>query len=357
MQINFRNLQLARESRGLTQVELSASINGLNQGNLSKMEKGLTPIPESLLISIANTLDYPISFFEKESQPRELTTAFYRKYTSTPQKQLNVLECKTDIIRRALDELTDAIDIPYFDIPQISVSSDLTPVEIAKRIRLFCGVPKGPIDEIVKLMEAHGIVVVFLKDCPEKFSGVSMFTGKRFPIMFINEAHSNDRKRFTIAHELGHIVMHLHDETVYNKDMKDLDKEADLFSSEFCMPKDDCILDLMCLKYSALPVLKMYWKISKAAIVYKAKFLNQITDSQYKYLMVQLSKSGQRKNEHEQVSIDSPVILNTIYDLYRNELHYSEEDFSSLVGLYPKDIQSLLLYRPRPKVTFTIVKN
>lgn len=357
MQINYRNLQLARESRGLTQLELSSSIAGLNQGNLSKMEKGLIPIPESILNSIAYTLDYPISFFEKESQPRELTTAFYRKYTSTPQKQLNVLECKTDIVRRVLDELTEAVDIPVFDIPQICVNGDLTPIEIAKRIRLFCKIPKGPIDEIVKLMESHGIVVVFLKDCPEKFSGVSMFTGKQFPIMFINDAHSNDRKRFTIAHELGHIVMHLHDNTVYQKEMKDLDKEADLFSSEFCMPKDDCILDLMQLKYSHLPMLKMYWKISKAAIVYKAKILNQITESQYKYLMVQLSKTGQRKNEYEQVGIDNPTILNKIYDIYRKELNYSEEDFSSLVGLYAKDIHSLLLYRPRPKVTFRIVNN
>ena len=356
MQINYRNLQLARESRGLTQQELSASIVGLNQGNLSKMEKGLSPIPESILERIANTLEYPLCFFEKESQPRELTTAFYRKYTSTPQKQLNVLECKTDIVRRAFDELTDAVDIPLFDIPQISVRDGLTPSDIAKRVRLFCGIPKGPVDEIVKLMESHGIVVIFLKDCPEKFSGVSMFTGKRFPIMFINDAHSNDRKRFTIAHELGHIVMHLHDETVYQKDMKDLDKEADLFSSEFCMPKDDCLIDLMRLKYNDLPVLKMYWKISKAAIVYKAKSLNQITESQYKYIMVQLSKSGQRKNEHEQVSIDCPIIMNTIFDLYRNELHYSEDEFSSIVGLYPKDVYSLLLYKPRPKVTFTIVK-
>ncbi len=357
MQINYRNLQLARESRGLTQQELSNAISGLNQGNLSKMEKGLSPIPEAVLESIARTLDYPLSFFEKESQPRELTTAFYRKYTSTPQKQLNVLECRTDIIRRALDELTDAIDIPTFDIPQIALGDGLTPTEIAKRIRVFCGIPKGPVDEIVKLMESHGIVVIFLKDCPEKFSGVSMFTGKRFPIMFINDAHSNDRKRFTIAHELGHIVMHLNDKTVYQKEMKDLDKEADLFSSEFCMPEDDCLLDLMQLKYNNLPVLKMYWKISKAAIVYKAKSLHQITESQYKYLMVQLSKSGQRKSEYEQVSIDSPIIMNTIYDLYRNELHYSEEEFSSLVGLYPKDVNSWLLYRPRPKVTFKIVRN
>ena len=153
MQINYRNLQLARESRGLTQQELSNAISGLNQGNLSKMEKGLSPIPEAVLESIARTLDYPLSFFEKESQPRELTTAFYRKYTSTPQKQLNVLECRTDIIRRALDELTDAIDIPTFDIPQIALGDGLTPTEIAKRIRVFCGIPKGPVDEIVKLME------------------------------------------------------------------------------------------------------------------------------------------------------------------------------------------------------------
>ena len=58
------------------------------------------------------------------------------------------------------------------------------------------------------------------------------------PVIFINDDKSGDNKRFTIGHELGHLVMHLR-EDVYSMDEKDMDKEADAFSSEFNMPEQE----------------------------------------------------------------------------------------------------------------------
>ena len=54
-----------------------------------------------------------------------------------------------------------------------------------------------------------------------------MCTSKGLPIIFVNNNHSNDKKRFTIAHELGHLVMHLRNiQRVYSQDNKELDIEA-----------------------------------------------------------------------------------------------------------------------------------
>ena len=356
--INHRQVQLARESRGYTQKEMTECIEGLNQGNLSKMEKGIIPINENMLSKIATFLNYPISFFYKECQPRELNSFFYRKCATASQKQINILEAKQEIIRMSLDELTDSIEIPEYDIPNIPISESLTASEIARRIRIYLSINSGPVNNLVTLLESHGVTIMFFNDAPEKFSGVTMCTSKGLPIIFVNNNHSNDKKRFTIAHELGHLVMHLrNNQRVYSQDNKELDTEADHFASEFLMPAEECKLDLMGLKYHELPSLKYYWKISKAAIAYKAKELNRISASQYKYIMMQLSQTGQRKKEKEIIEIDTPTILNQVIDLHRKELGYTDEELSELLGLSNSDINNLLIYTNKKTPMFKIIKS
>ncbi len=354
--VNFRNLLLARESRGVTQKKMAEEIKNLNQGNLSKMEKGLLNIPDDILIQIAEYLDYPVSFFYKETQNREVNSFFYRKRVTISSRELTKLEAKFDLARMAIDELLDSVDIPEFTLPSLPLSGKLTPEDVAARIRLFLKFPKGPIDNLINVLERHGIIIIMLKDVPDKFFGVTMFTNKNQPIVFINDDLSNDCKRFTIGHELGHLAMHLRAPN-YEKDEKELDREADAFSSEFNMPSDECRCDLLRLRYYDLPTIKAYWKLSKSAICYKAKSLGMLSDSQYKYFMMQLSSSGQRKKESEYVDLDEPELLNKMIDVHLSELGYSMNELSDIVGLSSMDIDDILrtqnkddLVRPKLRV-------
>lgn len=352
--INYRNLLLARESRGITQKQMAEGIIGLHQGNLSKMEKGLLPVQEEILKQIAEYLDYPISFFYKESPKRGLNTFFYRKRVTISSKEITKLEAKFDLARIAIDELLSSVDIPEFTIPSIPVTEDLHPEEIANRIRIFLKLPKGPIDNLVNTLERKGVLIMMLNEVPENFFGVTMFTNKMQPIIFLNDNLSNDNKRFTIGHELGHLVMHLRFAT-YNEDERVLDKQADIFSSEFNMPWNDCKRDMINLRYHHLPSIKAYWKLSKAAICYKAKTMGVLGDSQYKYFMMQLSSSGQRKKEAEYVDLDCPVLLNKIIDVHLSDLGYSKQELSNLIGLSENDMDNWFLLkdnfvRPRLRI-------
>jgi Zn-dependent peptidase ImmA (M78 family) len=352
-EVNHRNLLLARESRGITQKTMAEAIEGLNQGNLSKMEKGVLPISEEMIGRVAKYLDYPVSFFYKESQSRKLNSFFYRKRVTMPNRELTMLEARFDTARIAIDELLDSVEIPEFDLPSISTFSGITPKEVARRTRLFLGIQKGPIENFVKTIERHGIIVVFLEDAPEKFFGVTMFTNKAVPVIFINGDKSGDNKRFTLGHELGHLVMHLR-EDVYSLDEKDMDKEADAFSSEFNMPEQECRGDLLNVKYKDLPTIKMYWKLSKAAICYKAKEMGMLGDSQYRYYMMQLSKSGQRKKETEYIDIDDPSLLRKIVKVHLEDLEYSKKELETLTGLSDNDLETILpqtqLVRPKIRI-------
>ena len=296
-EVNHRNLLLARESRGITQKTMAEAIEGLNQGNLSKMEKGVLPVSEEMIDRVAKYLDYPVSFFYKESQSRKLNSFFYRKRVTMPNRELTMLEARFDTARIAIDELLDSVEIPEFDLPSISTFSGITPKEVARRTRLFLGIQKG--------------------------------------------------------HELGHLVMHLR-EDVYSLDEKDMDKEADAFSSEFNMPEQECRGDLLNVKYKDLPTIKMYWKLSKAAICYKAKEMGMLGDSQYRYYMMQLSKSGQRKKETEYIDIDDPSLLRKIVKVHLEDLEYSKKELETLTGLSDNDLETILpqtkLVRPKIRI-------
>lgn len=341
-QVNFRNLLLARESRGYTQKDIVEHIKGLNQGNLSKMEKGLLSVPKETIALIAECLEYPQSFFYKKSQDRMVNSFFYRKRVTISSKEISMLEARFDIIRMAVDELLDSVDIPPYSIPTIRLTEEFTPSEIARRIRMFLGLHRGPIENLIESLEKKGIIILMLNGTPEKFFGVTMFTNKNQPIVFVNNELSNDAKRFTIGHELGHLVMHLEDLS-FSEDEKQLDKEANEFSAEFNMPSIECRTDLMNLKYTDLPNVKLYWKLSKSAILYRAKSMGFLTDSQYKYFMMQLSSSNQRKKEKEVVDIDSPTLLKRVIDVHLNQLNYSKKEMADLTGIGFDDLYDWIL--------------
>ena len=334
-------LALARELRGLTQLELSQKLPTLNQGNYSKIEKGLMPLNGEMLKNISEVLDLPLSFFYKKAPNSQLSDFYYRKRISMPMKELTPLEAKFKLISFWVDELLDSVSLPEFKIPPIQVSDAISAEDISRKIRQFLNIPPGPIGNIVRIMEAAGIIIYFVKKAPEKFDGISLLTDIGQPIIFLNENISNDRKRFTLAHELGHLIMHIRYD--WNEDLDKVEKEADVFASEFLMPYLDCRGDLLNLQFKNLGTLKSYWKVSKAAITYKAYKIGYLTPSRYKTFMIELSRSGERKTESDFVDIDAPVLIDKVINAHLNQLHYSREELLNVLSINENDFEEIFL--------------
>src|SRR5690606_5820245 len=93
-----------------------------------------------------------------------------------------------------------------------------------------------PVKNIFSLLEKNGIIIYEL-DTIEKFDGVSFVTKEGYPVIIVNKNYSNDRKRFTIAHELGHLLMHDDKNFPISEFRTDKIKEneANVFASEFLM--------------------------------------------------------------------------------------------------------------------------
>lgn len=108
------------------------------------------------------------------------------------------------------------------------------------------------------------------------------------------------RQRFDIAHELGHLVMH---EGVVTGD-RVTENQANRFASALLLPRammaklfprpNGARLD-----WKGIREFKLTWKVSKAAILYRAKQLDLISESQYKTGVVTLKKYGESNSEKD----------------------------------------------------------
>lgn len=335
MKLNYRMLRIARESRGLTQKQLVERVEGLNQGNYSRMEKGLLSISDDTFLKIRNVLRYKESFFFKPVIQTPISSFYYRRRVRMPRKELTVLEAKLDILRIMVDELLESVEIPELAIPTFEVDINNSPSKIAAKVRDSLKIPKGPINNLIEKIEAGGIIIYFINTPILKFDGITLVTDKRQPIIFVNSKIPNDRKIFTIAHELGHYVMHVPFSPLPNN--RDEEKEANEFAGEFLMPYLDCREDLRNLNYRQLDILKAYWKVSKVAILRRALEIKMISKERYTYLNIELSRNGEKKRESGFIELAQPKLMKLMVKTHQEDLEYSQSEMLELLGLDERD--------------------
>lgn len=336
------NIKLARESRGLTQKEL-AKLVGITQVSLSRMEKSDAIIALPIIEKIGKTLNYPISFFDKIFDDREIQSSlFYRKRATMKVHDLNIINRRIQIINKVIDTLLDAVEIPEFSIPAIECTDEYQADEIAYRLKKYLKFPSSPIPNIVNTIEKCGVIVCFLNtgNSGDKFDGLTTFTTKGYPVIYLNDNMPNDRKRFNLIHELGHLTMHMRSENL-KKSEEEKEEEANLFAAEFLLPRATCITDLSNMRLRDLPELKSKWMVSKAFLIHRAKELCCISENTSKYYYITLGRNGEKKQESGYVPIDRPTILNKMIGLHLNSLAYSMDEMSDMLGLCKDEILEL----------------
>ena len=140
--------------------------------------------------------------------------------------------------------------------------------------------------------------------------------------------------RLTLAHELGHAVMHC---KLPNPEME---AQAYQFAAEFLMPEKYIRQELNNINIEKLATLKPYWKVSMSALLMRAGGLGTITPRTKRYLWAQMSKAGFRTREPIDIAFEEPALLNEIIDVHLKKLGYGLNEISKLINLNPDDVQN-----------------
>ncbi|WP_022953376.1 helix-turn-helix domain-containing protein [Leucothrix mucor] len=293
-------LKRARAASGLSMQGLGKAV-GVSANMIKKYEHDLSMPSSGILIKISKALGVRSEYFFRPVQV-VLSGVEYRKRANTPQKILKQIEA--DVLDQAerwqeLANLWPNFPLADFKLPavlpeQVANLDELD--QIADSIREAWQLGLNPIPDLIDVLELHGILVIVTDvDEHEKFDGLqTSISGK--PVIVVSANWPGDRQRFTLAHELGHLLLHGRLSTELDEE-----KACNRFASAFLIPATSMYQQLGEHRHSLEPqelyLLKQEYGLSMQGCFYRAFDLKIISSSVLKKLIVQFSKNGWRKQE------------------------------------------------------------
>lgn len=322
-----RMLVLARESRSMTQGQLAevmqkleGSTSRVSQGYVSRAESGRLAVAGDRLELYAHAVGYPVSLLclTEQEVGAGAGLVHHRKKQAAAAGDLKRIHALLNLTRIQLNGLTGLVLRRASNmVPHIEVDDLNTPADAARSVREQWGVRRGRLDSVVELVEGAGALVV----CRELVAPVPLDSGGESvpvdavscspdgedPLVLLNVGTPAGRQRFTLAHELGHMVMHRIPHPAQ-------EKQANEFAAEFLMPVRDIRGDLQSrpVTVQRLLDLKNEWKVSMWALLRRAYSLGVISDWQYRTLAVEMSSLGYRTREPGALQPETPSAVDSI---------------------------------------------
>lgn len=315
--LNPKMIALARESRGLTQLELAEKLK-LSPAHMSRIEQDFREVGQHHLKEICTVLNYPEGFFYQEGETLPPALAL-RKRNIVAQKILLPVEAEVNINRLQVEKLLNAIGHPEINLPILDIEKLGSPAEAARKLRKLWKIEKGVINNLTQVLEEHGLFLINFDFNTDRVDGMSILANSKFPIVFSNKRSLGDRQRFTLAYELGHLVMHLQTNPSFTRDIS---HEANEFAAEFLMPEKDIKADFKDgVTLNILADLKRKWKLSMQALLYRANDIGIITDNQKRYLINQFNSMNIRRREPAELDVprENPTKLRDMITNYKNK--------------------------------------
>ena len=342
---NYEMLTLARKTRRKTQGQL-AKETGISQSVISKCEAGLRIPDDNALEQFAIALDYPIRFFGENTilEGPGTNEFFHRKRKAMNASSLNKVYALAEVRRIEIMKLLRSTG-EYDPIPIMPIDEyDDDPCKIARTVRAHWNLPNGPIENITRTVERNGCIVVGHPFDIRHIDGFSYHAHGIPPIFHLNTMRPSDRWRWTIAHELGHIIMHgnAHDYNDCPLSDIEVEQQANKFAGEFLAPKHE-LLPMMAwnLDLPRLASLKREWKISMQALVMRAYEFGIINARKKQGFFILLSKAGYRVNEPLELAppVETPESLFKMAKFHLTHLQYSREELLDFLTIGEADFQ------------------
>ncbi|MEW6058406.1 MAG: ImmA/IrrE family metallo-endopeptidase [Bdellovibrionota bacterium] len=329
-------IALARESRGLSQKELAEALK-LSAAKLCVVEQEDQTLSDSDFEKMTKLLLYPKEFFQQEGEAYLPVSINFRKREKVAQKLLTPIEAQINVYRLNIERLAEKAKFPSSKVPVLDIFKVGSPQEAARQLRKAWKLPKGPVKNMTQLLEENGVIVVIFDFGTERVDSRTILTKDKHPVVVVNQSMLGDRQRFSLAHGLGHLVMHAF---LFPSFERDMNHEANLFAAEFLMPENDIKKDFADgVTFQKLMELKRKWKVSMQAILYRAADLNVITPNQKRYLISQFHAMKIMRREPVELDIpkEKPRLLRDMITKVKTAQRLSVKEMATFLCLEEKE--------------------
>lgn len=343
--VNPEMLGLARESRGMSQAGLASAL-GVTQGKISKYETGFSSVSAEDLENLCGVLEYPADFFFITDPVMGFGSACFhhRKRQSLPVSELRVIHATVNVIRIHLSRLLEGVEIERRnEFPRLDIDDYDSPEVIARIVRGAWKVPRGPVRSLVSVLENAGAIVVPYSFGTPKIDAVSHWPLRFPPLLFVNDDIPADRWRFSLVHEVGHLVMH-------QFPPPDAETQANRFASEFLMPEEDISEELEPMSLAKAAMLKPRWRVAMQTIIRRARDLGKITERKYHSLLTELSRLQMKKREPAPIAPEEPTVLRDLIEVHKTHLRYSISQISKIAKSDESHFRRLFLSANGPRI-------
>ena len=294
-----KRIQLARKAAGFSLRDLAKKIN-LTHTAINKYEDNKLTPNSTMLMKLAKALGVKVEYFFRSETPT-LGEVQYRDHHLISPKNKEIISAKIiDHVERRveLENLFTSLPIKPPVFPKLSkrIATPDQAEEIADSIRKQWKLGLDPIPDLIDALETNGFRV-FPLDFPRqtKFEGSAAMINQ-MPVIIFNKNSPGDRQRFTIAHELGHLILGEH-----IIDLQNTETFCNRFSGSLLLPKES-ILNILGkhrnnIELMELKLLKEEFGISMTSILHRALERNIISKKIYEKIRKEFNKQGWDKTE------------------------------------------------------------
>jgi len=296
-----QRIKLSRHSLGISLRDLETKIdNRVSAQAISKYERGKSIPSSGVLIALAGALGVSVDYLASDTDIVLESVEFRKKNFTSKREKIQVEARVLDFLQRYLT-VEDILNLSTvgWDMPREApwpILQNLTEVEhAALNLRLYWRVGMSPIQNLVELLEDRGIKILSLP-LSDNIDGLTARVSRNngtatSSAIVVNRKQGGERQRFTIAHELGHLVLEVGSEI-------NEENAAHRFAGAFLMPAETLRAEIgnfrKSIGWSELFELKRFFGVSVQALAYRCMETGIFNKSLFQYLFDEFKRRGWR---------------------------------------------------------------
>lgn len=351
--INNIELKLVRYFYRMSLQDVADQL-GISRQYLHKFETKQSSPDDDMLRKMSEIYKVRPEFFYQNKSTVQEDQVHFRKLQRSKEIDKQSLISTAEYVDRLLidveGKLNGKVTLPTFELPKLDKFDIDKPLDI-ERIAEYCrkewGLGLGAISNMTRLCESLGIVVISYDRHGENSDIDALSVTLKRPIIVRSSSkQSACRLRFDLAHELAHLLFHEGIVTGCRK----TESQANHFAGAFLLPRAIMIKYFPNIfsgsqfNWKNMSEFKKHFKVSKAAILYRAKQLSLLTESQYRTGVISLKNKGESKQEVEDnlIELEEPELLDSCFTyLAEKESIYIERICDDLC-ITPSFLEDLL---------------